>query len=148
LEAEAGTAFRTSEDEPDPFDAPTGYHKIAVEVMTGLVSQQPRTVIVNVRNENCIDDLLPEDVVEVPCQISIEGVKPIRVGRLPESVRGLVLAVKAYERSAIRAATEKSWPIALLAMLEYPIIGQWEIAESLRSRWKKADPEHLGYLQN
>lgn len=148
LEAEAGTAFRTSKDEPDPFDAPTGYHKIAVEVMTGLVSQQPRTVIVNVRNENSIDDLLPEDVVEVPCQISIEGVKPIRVGRLPESVRGLVLAVKAYERSAIRAATEKSWPIALLAMLEYPIIGQWEIAESLRSCWKKADPEHLGYLQN
>ena len=28
LEAEAGTAFQPSSDEPDPFDAPTGYHNI------------------------------------------------------------------------------------------------------------------------
>jgi 6-phospho-beta-glucosidase len=148
LEAEAGTGFQTSSDEPDPFDAPTGYHKIAVEVMMGLVSEQPRTVIVNVRNDGSIADLLAGDVVEVPCRISTKGVSASKVGALPESVRGLVLAVKAYERSAIRAATEKSWPMALLAMLEYPIIGQWEIAENLRATWKTADPEHLGYLEN
>jgi hypothetical protein len=33
-------------------------------------------------------------------------------------------------------------------MLEYPIIGQWEIAERLRATWKTVDPENLGYLQN
>ena len=86
--------------------------------------------------------------MEIPCQITSGGVKPVHVGRLPESVRGLVLAVKAYERTAIRAVVEKSWPVALLAMLEYPIIGQWEIAESLRSTWVNADREHLGYLEN
>ena len=99
LEAEAGTAFRATENEPDPFDLPTGYHKIAVEVMSGLVSDQPRSVVVNVRNENSIEDLSSDDVVEVPCAISREGVKPMPCGRLPESVRGLVLAVKAYERT-------------------------------------------------
>ena len=148
LEAEAGTAFRTIHDEPDPFDMPTGYHKIAVEVMSGLVSDNPRTVVVNVRNEGSIEDLLRDDVVEVPCEISAGGVKPTPVGRLPESVRGLVLAVKAYERTAIRAVIEKSWPVAQLAMLEYPIIGQWEIAESLRKAWAKCDQEHLGYLES
>ncbi|MGC2195064.1 MAG: hypothetical protein WA628_10350 [Terriglobales bacterium] len=148
LEAEAGTAFRTPQNEPDPFDTPTGYHKIAVEVMSGLVSDSPRSVVVNVRNGSSIEDLSPDDVVEVPCQISAEGVRPVRIGRLPESVRGLVLAVKAYERSLIRAVIQKSWPLALLAMLEYPIIGQWEIAESLRNLWTAADQEHLGYLKN
>ncbi len=148
LEAEAGTAFRTVQDEPDPFDMPTGYHKIAVDVMSGLVSDSPRTVVVNVRNEGSIEDLLRDDVVEVPCEISTEGVKPSHVGTLPESVRGLVLAVKAYERTAIRAVIEKSWPVAQLAMLEYPIIGQWEIAESLRKAWTKCDEEHLGYLES
>ena len=147
LEAEAGTAFREATDEPNPFDAPTGYHKIAVEVLSGLVSEKPRTVVVNVRNEGSIEDLLPEDVVEVPTQISSKGLQPTRVGRLPESVRGLVLAVKAYERSAIRAAIEKSWPVAQLAMLEYPIIGQWEIAEDLRKSWSKRDHD-LGYLKD
>jgi 6-phospho-beta-glucosidase len=146
LEAKAGTAFREVKDEPDPFDAPTGYHKIAVDVLSGLSSEKPRTVVVNVRNEGSIEDLLPEDVVEVPTEVSAKGLKAARVGRLPESVRGLVLAVKAYERSAIRAAIEKSWPVAQLAMLEYPIIGQWEIAESLRKSWIKCDHD-LGYLQ-
>jgi 6-phospho-beta-glucosidase len=148
LEAEAGSAFRTSENEPDPFDLPTGYHKIAVEVMSGLVSDKPRSVVVNVRNQNSINDLSSDDVVEVPCAISREGVKPMPCGRLPESVQGLVLAVKAYERTLIRAVVEKSWPVAQLAMLEYPIIGQWEIAQSLRKVWSECDHEHLGYLEN
>jgi 6-phospho-beta-glucosidase len=116
--------------------------------MTGLVSSESRRVVLNVRNGDSIEDLSPDDVVEVPCQITSEGVKPVHVGRLPESVRGLVLSVKAYERTAIRAVVEKSWPVALLAMLEYPIIGQWEIAENLRRTWATADREHLGYLEN
>ena len=106
LEAEAGTAFRAIENEPDPFETPTGYHKIAVEVMSGLVSDVPRSVIVNVRNDNSIEDLSPDDIVEVFCAISRQGIMPTRSGRLPESVRGLVLAVKAYERTIIRAVIE------------------------------------------
>jgi 6-phospho-beta-glucosidase len=94
-------------------------------------------------NHGSIEGLGPEDVVEVPCQINSTGVKPLPTGRLPESVRGLVLAVKAYERTAIRAAVEKSAP---LAMLEYPIIGRWEIADELRRTLASSDPEFLDYL--
>src|ERR1700682_326723 len=146
IEAEAGSAFRAVQDEPDPFEAATGYHRIAVEVMSGLVSEKTRKVVVNVRNEGCIEDLAPEDIIEVPCLVSKAGVKPTPVGRLPESVRGLVLAVKGYERTAIRAVLEKSWPVAQLAMLENPIIGQWDIAEKLRESWAGSDSEFLGYL--
>ena len=148
LEAEAGTAFRAIENEPDPFETPTGYHKIAVEVMSGLVSDIPRSVIVNVRNDNSIEDLSPDDIVEVLCAISRQGIMPTRSGRLPESVRGLVLAVKAYERTIIRAVIEKSWPVAQLAMLEYPSIGQWEIAQNLQKAWAGVDHEYLAYLKS
>jgi 6-phospho-beta-glucosidase len=147
LEAEAGSAFRQDREEIDPFEIATGYHRIAIEVMTGLLSENPRQVVVNVRNRGSIQDLGPEDVVEVPCQISRAGVIPLPTGALPEAVRGLVLAVKAYERTAIRAAVEKSWPLAQLAMLEYPIIGQWEIAADLRQKFTSSDPEFLGYLE-
>jgi 6-phospho-beta-glucosidase len=147
LEAEAGSAFVVQEQETDPFATATGYHRIAIEVMTALLSDEPRQVVVNVRNHGSIDDLGPFDVVEVPCQISCTGVTPLKTGPLPESVRGLVLAVKAYERTVIRAAVEKSRPLAQLAMLEYPIIGQWEIAEDLIKNLTNSDPEFLGYLQ-
>lgn len=146
LEAEAGSAFHSATLEPDPFEIATGYHRIAVDVMSGLVSQEPRTVVVNVRSSGSMEDLAPEDVIEVPCRISAEGVKPLSVGRLPESVRGLVLSVKEYERTLIRAVVEHSWPMAQLAMLEYPIIAQWEIAEKLRESFMRSDPEFLGYL--
>jgi 6-phospho-beta-glucosidase len=147
LEGEAGSAFGEDREEIDPFEVATGYHRIAIEVMTGLLSEKPKRVVVNVRNRGSIEDLGPDDIVEVPCEISRTGVTPLPTGRLPESVRGLVLAVKAYERTAIRAAVEKSWALAQLAMLEYPIIGQWEIAADLRQKFTSSDPEFLGYLE-
>ena len=148
LEADAGSAFNKDREENDPFETATGYHRIAIDVMSGLLSDEAKQVVVNVRNHGSIEDLRDDDVVEVPCNISRAGVTPMPTGKLPEPVRGLVLAVKAYERTAIRAAVEKSWPLAQLAMLEYPIIGQWEIAGELRQKLASSDPEFLGYLQS
>ena len=75
------------------------------------------------------------------------GAKPRLTGRLPESVRGLVTAVKAYEKTSIRAAMEQSRPLAQLAMLEYPIIGQWEWAGEILEALMAADPNGLGGLK-
>lgn len=147
LEAQAGSAFETARQETDPFEAATGYHRIALDVMSGLVSEQGRSVVVNVRNDGAIEDLDAGDVVEVPCDIDRDGPKPRRTGRLPGSVRGLVQSVKAYERTAIEAALSGSGALAQLAMLEYPIIGQWELAAGLRASLVAGDPQYLGYLK-
>jgi 6-phospho-beta-glucosidase len=147
LEAQAGSAFDTGRQESDPFETATGYHRIALDVMSGLVSERSTSVVVNVRNDGAIEDLDAEDVVEVPCDIDREGPKPRRTGRLPESIRGLVQSVKAYERTAIEAALAGSGALAQLAMLEYPIIGQWELAAGLRASLVAGDPEYLGYLK-
>lgn len=146
LEAEAGSAFTVAEEHYDPFETVTGYHRIAIDVMTGLVSERPKMVVVNVPNQGAIDELAAEDIVEVPCDIDQSGARPRRIGRLPDSIRGLVLAVKAYERTVIRAALERSGPLAQLALLEYPIVGQWELAGELRKALAESDPEHFAYM--
>ena len=146
LEAEGGSAFEADAGQGDPFAAATGYHRIALDVMRGLVSETAREVVVNVRNNGTIDDLAPEDVVEVPCAIDRNGAHPHPIGRLPEPVRGLVLAVKAYERCTIEAALQGSRSKASLALLEYPIVGQWELARDVMGAMIGADPENLGYL--
>jgi 6-phospho-beta-glucosidase len=115
--------------------------------MTGLVAGDTRRVVLNLRNDGAIEDLEPEDVVEVPCEVDSSGARPVRTGRLPDSVRGLVQAVKAYERTTIRAAVAGSAALAQLAMLEYPIIGQWELAGDLCRSLIREDPELLGYLR-
>jgi 6-phospho-beta-glucosidase len=146
LESEGGSAFTAAEGDYDPFETATGYHRIALDVINGLLSEDARVVVVNVPNHGAIEDLAPDDVVEVPCDIDSRGPRPRKTGRLPEAVRGLVLSVKAYERAAIGAAIEKSRSQAELAMLEYPIIGEWGLARSLGMAMARNDPQHLGYL--
>lgn len=147
LETEAGSAFTAEQDQADPFEAATGYHRIALDVMTALVSDTPREIVVNVQNRGAIEDLEADDVVEVPCEIDRNGARPHRTGRLPEAVRGLVESVKTYERTAIRAALAGSGALAQLAMLEYPIIGQWELAREVLGSLIQRDPTGLGYLK-
>jgi 6-phospho-beta-glucosidase len=147
LEGEGGSVFRDVASEADPFTMATGYHRIAVDVITALVSDDTRKMVLNVANRGSIEDLYGNDVVEVPCEVDKAGPRPSYCGRLPDSVRGLVESVKAYERTVIQAAVERSGSLARLALLEYPIIGQWELARDLLNSLRENDPGGLGYLQ-
>jgi 6-phospho-beta-glucosidase len=148
LEANAGSAFAATQDmQENPFASATGYHRIALEVMEALTSPTPRRVVVNVRNQRAIEDLRVDDVVEAPCLVSRAGIAPEPAGVLPDAVRGLVLATKAYERAAIEAALEGSMERAQTALLLYPPVGEWEPAEKLLQALIESDPEYLGYLR-
>ena len=148
LEAMGGSAFANhSGAEEDPFRSATGYHRIALDVMQALSSPRPRRIVVNVRNQGSISDLPAEDIVEVPCLISSAGAKPQPVGALPDTVRGLVIAVKAYEKAAIEAALEPSIERAQLALMLYPAVGEWKPAGDYIQALIQSDPEHLGYLR-
>ncbi len=148
LEAAADSALRAGvEQKEDPFDAATGYHRIALDVMTALVSAQPSRIVLNVANRGAISDLPADDVVEVPCLVDRHGPQPLAVGPLPAAVCGLTQAVKEYERLTIRAAVEGSKELARLALLAYPLVGEWQPACRLLDALCAADPENLGYLR-
>lgn len=117
--------------EDDPFRAASGYHRIAIDVMKALCGSEPKRIVVNTRNLGSIEDVDVNDVVEVPCMISANTITPEHCGRLPEAVRGLVHAVKAYEREAIEAALSGSSTSMRKAMLLYPAIGEWEPSKRL-----------------
>jgi 6-phospho-beta-glucosidase len=146
LEAEGGSAFGATAAEGDPFKTATGYHRIALDVITALVSGARRSIVLNVPNRNSIPDLLPDDVVEVPCDVDRAGPRARPAGLLPRAVRGLVESVKQYERGLIAAALTASRAQAQLALMECPIIGGWEPAGELLDALIAADPVHLGYL--
>ena len=108
--------------------------------MNGLCSDEPRRVVVNVRNQGAIPDLANEDIIEAPSAISKAGIVPEHCGSLPEEVRGLVMAVKAYERAAIQAAVSGSREAARRAMLLYPVIGEWEPSDELLREFALKSP--------
>jgi len=127
-EYEGGSDVIRSED---PFRAANGYHRIALSVMCALRGEKDRRLIVNVRNQGAIEGIDANDVVEVPCQIGANTIRPEPCGALPAAARGLVLAVKEYERATIEAAMTRSSQAARMAMLLYPAIGEWEPSKGL-----------------
>ena len=146
LEAEAESAFDAAAEHYDPFETATGYHRIALDVMLGLSSDMPRTVVLNVPNQGAIDGLEDSDVIEVPCEVDRTGARPRKVGALPVSVMGLAQSVKQYERRLIAASLQRSVRLARLALMECPIVGQWEVAGRTLNALVAADPQGLGYL--
>jgi 6-phospho-beta-glucosidase len=147
LEADRGSAFDDNVlPGQNPFRSATGYHRIAINVMKGLSGALPQRIVVNVPNHGAIAEIHPDDIVEVPCLVARDAVTPEACGNLPEEVCGLVLAVKAYEKSAIRAAISGSSIAAQKAMLLYPPIGEWESAEALVEEMIRQHPS-LSYLR-
>ncbi|MBS1801198.1 MAG: 6-phospho-beta-glucosidase [Acidobacteria bacterium] len=138
LEGEGVSAFDGEAPQEDPFRAASGYHRIALQVMNALCSPVNRRVIVNTTNGSAVPEIDSTDIIEVTCSIGNNTITPIPVGPLPEAVRGLVLAVKAYESAAIKAALSGEQRDLRKAMLLYPAIGEWEPSERLlkQLQWK------------
>ncbi|KLD69349.1 6-phospho-beta-glucosidase [Xanthomonas pisi] len=132
LEAEAGSAFAPDmAPQPDPFRASTGYHRIAVDVMSALTGARPGRHVVNVRNRGAMAELADDDVVEIAADIDRDRIVPIPAAPLPDAVHGLVRAFKAYEHAAIEAALSGSHRDACKAMLIHPAIGEWSPSQRL-----------------
>ena len=132
LEGEGGSALRAAApSQEDPFRAASGYHRIALDVMKALCGSRPRRIVVNTQNLGSVAEIEAGDIIEVSCRIGDDTITPEPCGTLPEAVRGLVLAVKAYERAAIEAALSGSELTARKAMLLYPAIGEWEPSREL-----------------
>ena len=126
LEAEGGSAFDQGVSlQGDPFRVATGYHRIAIDVMSGLTGAKPARIVVNTRNQGALPDLPDDDIVEIASDISLDSIVPRPIAPLPDAVNGLVRSVKAYERAAIASVLNDRRLEARKAMLIHPAIGQW-----------------------
>jgi 6-phospho-beta-glucosidase len=132
LEAEAGSAFHPeSTFDIDPFRVASGYHRIAIDVMSALTGAKPAKIVVNTRNRGALRDLPDSDIIETSSQIEADRITPLPIASLPDPAIGLVHAIKAYERAAIEAAITDSRSTARKAFLIHPAIGEWSPTEGL-----------------
>lgn len=127
LEAEGGSAIKGDVNvlDEDPFRTAHGYHRVAVRVMRALRGTADGRVVVNSRNNGSVSGIPDDDVVEGFAAVSQNTVSMERVGSLPDSVRGLVFAVKAYEHAVLDAIMTGSRGGLRKAMMVHPAIGEW-----------------------
>jgi 6-phospho-beta-glucosidase len=102
-----------------------------MDVMQAVVQNRKATLVLNVRNDGCLAELEDDDVIEAVSLVDAQGIRPLAQRRLPESIRGLVQSIKAYERQAVQAAVCGDRDAAVLALALHPLVGSWSLASSL-----------------
>jgi len=115
------------------------YSKIAVALVHALAADTGEVQIVNTLNRGAVPNLAQDVVVEVPSVIDGRGAHPLATDPLPECIRGLVQAVKAYEELAARAGAEGDERAALQALNAHPLVPSFAVAQQLWADIRKAN---------
>jgi 6-phospho-beta-glucosidase len=114
----------------------------------GGTQDQPRTIILNVRNNGTISGLPDDAVVEVPSLVDSSGVHPLSTTQPDLHQLGLMSQVKSVERHAIRAAVTGSRQEALKSLALHPLVDSVEVARSLLDGYIAGIPELAAVLVN
>ena len=120
-----------------------GYSEVALEVIKALVQPPASLSILNIPNQGAIQGMEADDVVEVTSYIGQGTVRPLAIGRIPDHALGLMKQVKEYEKLTIRAAVERSYPLALKALAQHPLVPSLQIARSILDDYCK---QHGAYF--
>ena len=119
------------------------YSDAACSLIHSIYTNKGDIQPVNTKNLGAIASIPYDSAVEVNCVITKEGPKPIAIGDLPVSVRGLVQQIKSFERVAAEAAVTGDYHTALLAMTINPLVPSDTIAKQILDEMLEAHKDYL-----
>ena len=117
--------------------------EVAVDVMDAVFNDRNEIWPTNVRNGGAIADFPDSRVVEVPCLVNRQGVRPLSGYRVPPPVRGLLSALGEYQQLAANAAWDGTRQQAIRALTANPLVRSLDLARSLYDELSAAQRAHL-----
>ncbi|MTE17997.1 6-phospho-beta-glucosidase [Streptomyces sp. TRM43335] len=108
-----------------------GYDRVALALMRAIARDERTTLVLNVPGRGAVPGLDDDAVVEVPCRVDASGVHPAATGSVAPDQLGLMLTLKAVERSTIEAARNGSRRAALRALALHPLVDSVRVAERI-----------------
>lgn len=119
------------------------YSEAAVQLMNSLYNDTGDIQTLNVANQGILDFLPDDACIEVNCRVTKQGPIPQPVTVVPSSVKGLLLAVKTYERLTIEAAITGDKELALLALAHHPLVPSVNDAERMLEEMLEKNKAYL-----
>ncbi|WP_312096635.1 6-phospho-beta-glucosidase [Niallia sp.] len=119
------------------------YSDAACSLIDSMYNDRRDIQPVNTINNGAIASIPDESAVEISSIITKDGPKPIAIGDLPVSVRGLVQQIKSFERVSAEAAVTGNYHTALLAMTINPLLPSDKVAKQILDEMLEAHKEHL-----
>ena len=117
--------------------------EVAVDVMDAVFNDKAEIWPTNVRNGGAIADFPDSRVVEVPCLVNRQGVRPISGYRVPPPVRGLLSALGEYQQLTADAAWDGTRQQAIQALTANPLVRSLDLARTLYGELAAAQRAHL-----
>lgn len=124
-----------------------GYAGLALGCIEAIATDRPYYTGLNVPNQGVIDGMEADDIVEVACWVDGDGIRPVRVGAIPDHQLELMRGVKLYERLAAQAILQKSRSLAVQALAVHPLVGSYPLGETLVDAFINNHREWVGQWQ-
>lgn len=119
------------------------YSEAAVNLMNSIYNDKRDIQTLNVANGNTFDFLPADASIEVNCVVTGQGPITLAPKNVPENVKGLMHAVKVYEKLTIDAAVTGDRGIALQALAHHPLVPSVDVAKKVLDELMEA---HKAYL--
>ena len=108
-----------------------GYAAVALQFIHAITDGTPCRMILSVPNNGAIEGLADDDVVEITCDITREGAKPVKIGKVSSFQLLQIQRIKFFERCTIRAILNDDREAAVQGLYMHPLVNDMEIAEKL-----------------
>lgn len=119
------------------------YAEMAFGVIGAIANNSDLFAVCNVQNNGVIPFLPKDAVIETACMVNADGARPMSFKSFPDSVWGLIAAVKNYESLTVEAAVHGDRNKALMALLAHPLIMDYDLAKPMLDDILEANKEFL-----
>ena len=133
-------------EKPEALDKRGGalYSEAAVSLIDAIENNKNEVHVVDVKNNGAYEFMDKDDVVETKCLINKNGATPIVYKDFRnEYIIGLMRAVKAYEKLAVKAGIHGDYDTALAALMIHPLIGDYHKAKGVLDEMLETNKEFV-----
>ena len=120
-----------------------GYAGVMLDCIEGMQSEEGRTLVLSILNQGSIPFLADDDVVEVTCNVSKNGIQPVKQETVPTMCELYIRLIKRYERLTVEAVREGNEDYAIEALMTHPLINSYSLAKKLIADYNEAYGEKI-----
>ena len=144
MSIESGSANRPMLEKGTlPVPEGMGYAGVMLDCIEGMQSEEGRTLVLSILNQGSIPFLSDDDVVEVTCNVSKNGIAPVKQETVPTMCELYIRLIKRYERLTVEAVREGNEEKAVEALMTHPLINSYSLAKKLIADYNEAYGEKI-----
>ncbi|WP_145132802.1 glycoside hydrolase family 4 [Paenibacillus sp. Y412MC10] len=103
----------------------------ATDIIENMVGNLGKRFFINTLNRGAVTNMSDDSFLELLCDVSMDGAKPVRVGEMPRGIRGMQELVLDTHELTAEAVVEQSYEKLRRAMLTDPLVNSISDADQI-----------------